>query len=483
VGRRLSTRSAGEDEVEVRYIKEKEALALIEREESHFWDFKSARSDGKVIQKIAVAFANSEGGEFMVGVEDEREANGLTRWQGFATQEDANWVHTSLVKDVSPPVPYEIEFLKVEGRSDLGIACLVSIQKSPDVHKTSSQSVFQRRGAQSLELKGTAIADLTLSKGAKSYEDQILEDYDLYELAEEEELAFFLDSYTPTSTPEKFLSRQRLIDRKTKKATVASTVLFAAEPATIVPKRCSVKIARYETSERVPQRKYLKGTPATIDGCARELIDRTLEAVRDILQEHMVMQPDGSLAPMRYPPEALKEIIVNAVIHRDYNISDDILISIFDNRVEVRSPGRLPGHITKENILEDRFARNPTIVRLLNKYPDAPNKDIGEGLDTVFSAMKAARLKAPLLRVDDNSFVVILEHSPLARPEEIVLEYLNNHPEITNRVARALTGIESENAMKKVFYKLRDGGQIELVPGRTVYSAAWRLTEKETEGN
>ncbi|MFC5828976.1 ATP-binding protein [Nonomuraea insulae] len=461
--------------MEVRYIKENEALALINKDESHFWDFKSARSDGKVVQKIAVALANAEGGEFIVGVEDVKEATGLARWKGFVAQEDANWVHTSLVKDVSPPIPYDIEFLKVEGREDLRIACLVSIQKSPDVHKTSSQAVFQRRGAQSLELKGTAIADLTLSKGAKSYEDQVLDDYDLDEVSEEDELAFFLESYTPSSTPEKFLSRQRLIDRKTKKGTVASAILFAAEPAAVVPKRCSVKIARYETAERIPQRKYLKGTPATVDGCARELIDRTLGEVRAILQEHMVMQPDGSLSPMRYPPEALKEIIVNAVIHRDYNISDDILISIYDNRVEVRSPGRLPGHITRDNILEDRFARNPTIVRLLNKYPDAPNKDIGEGLDTVFNAMKAARLKAPQLRVDDNSFVVILEHAPLARPEEIVLEYLGNHPEITNRVARALTGIESENAMKKVFYKLRDGGQIELVPGRTVYSAAWRL--------
>src|SRR5690606_29366293 len=164
-------------------------------------------------------------------------------------------------------------------------------------------------------------------------------------------------------------------------------ILFAEEPPTVVPKRCSVKIARYETSERTPNRKYLKGTPRTIDGCARRLIDRTIAEVQNIIQEHKVLHPDGTMAPMRYPPEALKEVIVNAVIHRDYNISDDILISIFDNRVEVRSTGRLPGHITRENILQERFSRNLTIVRLLNKYPDAPNKDIGEGMDTVFSSM------------------------------------------------------------------------------------------------
>lgn len=456
-----------------------EALDLVGRDESHFWDFKSVRSGGAVVQKIACALANAEGGEFTVGIEDAKAGSGLGRWIGFATQEDANWVHTALVKEIAPPVPYEMEFLRIKAHLEKGMVCLISVQKSPDVHKTAKHEVYQRRGAQTLALTGTQIADLTLSKGAKSYEDQMLEDYELDELCEEEELIEFLKAYTPNSAPEKFLKRQRLVERKTGRATVAAAILFAEEPPTVVPKRCSVKIARYETSERVPDRKYLKGTPETVDGCARVLIERTITKVRDVIQQHNVLHPDGAMAPMRYPPEALKEVIVNAVIHRDYNISDDILISIFDNRVEVKSPGRLPGHITKDNILQDRFARNPTIVRLLNKYPDAPNKDIGEGLDTVFSSMKAARLKDPQLIVEDNYFVVVLEHSPLARPEEIILQYLTSHASITNKVGRELTGIESENAMKKVFYKLKKSGKIELVPGVTNFKAMWRLASKD----
>src|SRR5262249_15794155 len=105
----------------------------------------------------------------------------------------------------------------------------------------------------------TAIADLTLSKGAKSYEDQVLDNYDLEELAEEDELKIFLADYTPSSVPEKFLKRQRLVDRKSGQATVAAAILFAEEPATVAPKRCSVKIARYETTEPTPDRKYLRG--------------------------------------------------------------------------------------------------------------------------------------------------------------------------------------------------------------------------------
>lgn len=208
------------------------------------------------------------------------------------------------------------------------------------------------------------------------------------------------------------------------------------------------------------------------------MIEKTLDAVAEIIEAVPILGTDGQMAPVKYPPEALKEIIVNAVIHRDYNVSDDILISIFDNRVEVRSPGRLPGHMTPENILTDRFARNPSIVRLLNKYPDPPNKDIGEGLDTVMSAMKAAKLKAPLFVVEENAFVVILAHTPLARPEELILEYLRNNEEISNKIARSLTGIASENRVKQVFYKLKKADVIEPVPGRIRSQYAWQLTEK-----
>ncbi|MGC5397739.1 RNA-binding domain-containing protein [Streptomyces sp. DT20] len=461
-----------------RTISKAEADKILGRQESHFWDFKSSRSDGSTIQKISSALANAEGGEFIVGVEDARTGSGIERWQGFDSIEDANWIQQALVDQVEPPIPYDIEYLQIHGIEERGWTCLVTVQKSPDVHKTAKGDVHQRRGAENARLRGAQITDLSLSKGARSYEDQFLEDYDLEELQQEDEVHYFLGAYTPKMSAEKFLKRQRLVDRKSGMATVAGAILFASEPPTVVPKRCSVKIARYETSEEIPDRKYLKGAPSSIDGPARELIDRTLAAVTETIQSVPVLGTDGTMSPMNYPPEALKEIIVNAVIHRDYNISDDILISIFDNRVEVRSPGKLPGHMTPENLFTDRFARNPSIVRLLNKYPDAPNKDIGEGLDTVLSTMKAARLKEPRFTVHDNAFVVVLEHTPLARPEELVLQYLESNDEIVNRIARQLTGIPSENHMKRVFYKLRDAGKIEPVPGRSRARAAWRIKKE-----
>jgi len=176
-----------------------------------------------------------------------------------------------------------------------------------------------------------------------------------------------------------------------------------------------------------------------------------------------------------YPEEALHEIITNAVLHRDYSIAADIQVRIFDNRVEIESPGRFPGHVTSANVLYEQFARNPKLVRLINKFPDPPNKDVGEGLNTAFQAMEKLRLKQPLVQERANSVVVELRHESLGSPEQMVLDYMKTHAEITNPIARELTGIKSENIMKLVFYRLRDRRLLEQVPGKRGKNSAWRL--------
>jgi ATP-dependent DNA helicase RecG len=189
-----------------------------------------------------------------------------------------------------------------------------------------------------------------------------------------------------------------------------------------------------------------------------------------------VWTPDG-LKKLCYPPEAIWEVIVNALIHRDYSISDDIQILIYNNRIEILSPGRLPGYVTVENILDARYARNSKVVRTLNRYKDAPNKDLGEGLNTTFQKMKEWGLKSPEISEDRNYVKVILPHIPLAAPTEAILTFLISNDSVTNQQAREITGIKSENLVKIEFYKLRDAGFLEMVPGLKGPKSAWQLTE------
>lgn len=193
------------------------------------------------------------------------------------------------------------------------------------------------------------------------------------------------------------------------------------------------------------------------------------------------MQTADGLIPVKYPQEAIHEIVTNAVIHRDYSITDDIHIRVFDNRVEVLSPGTLPGHVTAENILSERFARNPSIVRLINKFPNPPNKDVGEGLNTAFESMRNLKLKPPEIEQKGGYVKVTLKHEALATPEEAILLYLLKNKEIANRHAREICFIKSENKMKRILQGLVGNGLLEAVPERTRYTAAYQLTEAGIE--
>lgn len=104
-----------------------------------------------------------------------------------------------------------------------------------------------------------------------------------------------------------------------------------------------------------------------VEGSLYHIIHTTVEAVTETMSSVAVWTAKG-LGTASYPPEAIWEIIVNAFIHRDYSISDDVQVKIFDNRIEVLSPGRLPGYVKVDNILDSRYSRNPKIVRTSNWY-------------------------------------------------------------------------------------------------------------------
>jgi ATP-dependent DNA helicase RecG len=85
------------------------------------------------------------------------------------------------------------------------------------------------------------------------------------------------------------------------------------------------------------------------------------------------------------------------------------------------------------------------------------------------------RLKPPIVALAGQYVKVVLRHEPLATPEELILEYLRTNDQIANRQARDICFIGSENKMKTIFQRMIKQGLIELVPGTTRYTAAYRL--------
>lgn len=450
-----------------------DALALAGRVEGDFFDRKAAKIDGRGLQKIAVAFANADGGEVVVGIADDKDAPAVAdRWQGLPKPEDFNG-HIQALFDLNPAIDFRHEFLKAETYPN--VVLRIYVGKSVNVSRAADGKVYQRKGPQSLPITDPdKITALSFAKGAASYEDTLLPNLRAEDIVDSPVLAAFCSEITPPQDPLGFCVNEGLIDRKTYHPNSAGVLLFAENPQAVFPRRCGIKIVFYDTRQVEPEREHLKKN-VTISGPLYKLIHDAVAEIQSIMSNISIQTKDG-YKKVDYPPEAIWEILVNAVIHRDYAIADDIQVVIFQDRIQIRSPGRLPGFVTTENFLEVRYSRNSKIVRCLARYRTPPNKDLGEGLNTAFQKMKEWKLQSPKLREENGYVVVTIPHTPLATPEELIIGFLATNEQIKNRQAREMTGIRSENQMKDVFYRLRDSGMIERVPGKSGNAAAWRKT-------
>lgn len=427
-------------------------------EEDYFNDFKAKEITGKKFSIIISAFANASGGDVYLGIREENDTK-IKHWEGFPDIESANSFIQVLESIPIVEGYYNLEFMKHPVLKTYVLK--VYIFKTQSIVKTTDGKIFIRKGAQNLPVNTPEkLRRLELDKGITSFENEPVEDSDINDAVSSEAYKLFSRSLIPNVEPVQWLSKQRLA--RDDKLTVAGELLFADEPQICLPKRSSIKLFRYRTADNA-DRDMLAEQPVTIEGCAYNQIYTAVAKTKEMIES--IKKLGEGFETIEYPEETLHEIITNAVLHRDYSIATDIQIRVFDNRVEVESPGRLPGHVTIDNILDAQAARNPKLVRLINKFPNAPNKDVGEGLNTAFEAMTKLRLKTPKIEELENSVLVTIKHEKLASPEELVVSYLLDHDTIKNGIGRNVTGIKSENKMKNVFYRLRDQGFIELVHG------------------
>jgi ATP-dependent DNA helicase RecG len=445
---------------------ERDGLLVIE--EDTFRDLKAIEVSTKKLSAAVSAFANTAGGDLYIGIAESEFFGVKTRhWRGFKDQEAANGHIQSLDSLFPLGTDYSYGFLQAPG-SD-GLVLHVQVQRTAGIARAHGNKAYVRRGAQNLEVKGKALENLRLAKGIESYEAKTV-DVPLSAVTESKILKWFVKQVVPNLEPKAFLKKQNLI--KGTKPTVAAVLLFSEEPQAALPKRSGVKLYRYKTTG-APTREHLAGQPQSIEGPLFDLIKKSVGETVAMIEGIQKLGARG-LEPVKYPFETLHEIVTNAILHRDYSIASDVHIRVFDNRVEVESPGMLPGQVTIKNILDEQFARNGMLVRMINKFPDPPNKDVGEGLNTAFKAMQKLRLKPPIIDEPENAVLVLIRHDPLASPEESVMDYLQHNSSIKNGVARMITGIASENSMKDVFLRLAKRNLIERVPGKRGAAAAWQ---------
>jgi ATP-dependent DNA helicase RecG len=199
-----------------------------------------------------------------------------------------------------------------------------------------------------------------------------------------------------------------------------------------------------------------------LTGPLARLVERTWQVLSEELRLESVANGLARQERYAYPVEAVREVVVNAFCHRDYAISGQrIEIRLFDDRMEVISPGGLPGHITLDNIVQEHYSRNPRLVRGL--YYWGYIEELGLGMDIVYDAMRRDRHPEPELRATPRSFTVTLRCAvdqieqqygeDLGVRQLRALRYLASHGMITNSDYRELC---PEVSVETVRLDLRD---------------------------
>ncbi len=173
-----------------------------------------------------------------------------------------------------------------------------------------------------------------------------------------------------------------------------------------------------------------------------------------------------------YPAGVLREAVVNAVAHRDYRLSgSQIHVLMFSERVEVRSPGKLPGHVTIRNILRERYSRNEAIVQVLADMGYIER--LGYGIDRMLRAMKDAGQEPPQFAETEAGFMVTLfaKGAPAEEPVAIpanpqqerlqkMITFIKDSGRITNRDYQELCPDVSAESLRRDFVDLVERGII-----------------------
>jgi ATP-dependent DNA helicase RecG len=398
-----------------------------------------------------VALANAEGGLFVLGLEDPDKANGEARLLGISEHPDNVGELLNLIpKTITPPIVAlhheEVPIVNHRGQPDRLMVFVVP--KSPEVHSTLDGDTYLRRGRSNRKLTAAEIVRLKYAKGEWHVEDEpvpnaTLDDLDLGLLNVFREAVAARGSEVMT-----FLRNNGLATLHEGKPVLnkAGVLLFGVNPAITLRSKCSLKVSIFQGTEaRFTDRPNLAEKPLSIEGPLYRQIWDGLAYLQRWRDHGPPILEGGSFRPKyRYPDYALQEAITNAVIHRDYSVQNDVQMRIFDDRIEFENPGGLAGSVTLANIRSERFARNPILLRTLNRFPNAPNLDIGEGVKRMFEAMRQAGLADPVYEVPADRYVVRLTLYDRQRDSlwDQVEQWLDQQGQVTNQEVRQLTGIQ-----------------------------------------
>jgi len=359
-------------------------LRLIAGGESSRVDFK--RDDlhpGKLAAVIA-GMLNLEGGQVLLGVEDDGAISGLSRASGKAEE----WIMQVARDHLAPPIIPTWEVTESEGGAKVGIVAVPpNAPDKPykckqgshwvtkirvgtttrDATREEEQRLYQQSGGLRYGLKpvpGASATDLD-SRRLEDYFARIRGDEEMPRPDSESWRRLLCNLELATETGGETY------------ATVDGMLLFGQNAGRFLP-QCGIRavcFAGLEPGYATKSDESIKGPLVGLFSVSSELVEtgvveRALDFVRRNTGTSALLKDGRRVERRDFPEAAVREVVVNALVHRDYSIAGtDVLLSVFDDRIEIQSPGSLPNTISIEGMRAGgRYARNQVMMSIMRDY-------------------------------------------------------------------------------------------------------------------
>ncbi len=434
--------------------------------ESKILEFKETIPAFKKLVKTCIAFANGAGGEIVIGVEDKtRSIVGITERDRDRLYED---FPNSLYDSVSPVLIPQI-YEKNIGEKQMIIIKIYPGTIKPYFLKQEGipNGVFIRVGTSTRKANDEIVEDLSREQRRITYDEEssgipatVLSDK-------------LLEKFYGNDLSERRLLADKVLVRNTASSnefnvTVGGILMFCDFPEEYIPESMII-CTRFsgKKGRSIIQSVDLQGPIPSLADSAYSLVSEWLEREYSLRG----LRLKGS---MLIPGEALREAIVNALVHRKYSIPGAIKIGLFEDRLEIFSPGSFPGMISLYNLGDGTtFLRNIVIAKIARKMRLI--EKLGTGIRLIFDSCKKAGLKAPEYNEDGdfvkinfffqqaaalepmstNSILSILEKDEILRPRDLV----NRFDISRSTISRKLNQLVKEGILERtgkgagVFYR------------------------------
>lgn len=381
-----------------------EILEIIRREEDGKHQFKADIRNVDTLAAEMVAFSNSAGGQLLLGVQNNGQIAGLTRDDMRRLNQ---LVSNAASQSVRPPINPQTENIAFPD----GLVMVVSIPEGLNKPYMDNQgAIWVKSGADKRKVTAREEMQRRFQQAHLLYGDEVPVpgmtaqdiDFDYFR-------RFFEQQYGEPLDPD-VASLTTLLENMNLMAggalNVAGVLLFGKRPEFRLP-TCGVKAVAYPGDD-IHVSTYRDSED--IGGKLEEVFKQALA----FLTRHLWRVQNGrhvnSVGELEIPPVALEELLVNALIHRDYFISAPVRLFIFDHRIEIISPGHLPNHLTVEHIKRGiSNIRNPILASFAAKM--LPYRGLGNGI-------RRALKTYPAITFDDdregNTFTVTLARRAMA---------------------------------------------------------------------